>query len=31
VSGHVLNVGAGARTSLLELASMVEDVTGRQS
>lgn len=29
VNGHVLNVGAGARTSLLELTSMVEEVTGR--
>jgi UDP-glucose 4-epimerase len=29
VSGHVVNVGAGARTSLLQLASMVEEVTGR--
>lgn len=30
VNGHVVNVGAGARTSLLELASLVEAVTGLQ-
>jgi UDP-glucose 4-epimerase len=30
VNGHVVNVGAGARTSLLELAALVESVTGRQ-
>lgn len=30
VNGHVVNVGAGARTSLLELAALVEAVTGRQ-
>ncbi len=29
VSGQVVNVGAGARTSLLQLASLVEEVTGR--
>lgn len=29
ISGHVVNVGAGARTSLLQLASLVEEVTGR--
>lgn len=28
VSGHVVNVGAGSRTSLLELVAMVEEVTG---
>jgi UDP-glucose 4-epimerase len=28
VNGHVLNVGAGARTSLLELKALVEEVTG---
>jgi UDP-glucose 4-epimerase len=30
VSGHVVNVGAGARISLLELAALVEGVTGRR-
>jgi len=29
VNGHVLNVGAGARTSLLELKALVEEATGR--
>jgi UDP-glucose 4-epimerase len=28
VSGHVVNIGAGSRTSLLELVEMVQDVTG---
>jgi UDP-glucose 4-epimerase len=28
VSGHVVNVGAGSRTSLLELVKLVEDVSG---
>jgi len=30
VSGHVVNVGAGSRTSLLDLVTMAEDITGRQ-
>lgn len=30
VSGHVVNVGAGRRTSLLELVELVEAVTGRR-
>lgn len=29
VNGHVVNIGAGARTSLLELAALVESITGR--
>ncbi len=29
VSGQVVNVGAGARTSLLEMVSLVEEATGR--
>lgn len=29
VNGHVVNVGAGARTSLLELKTLVENITGR--
>jgi UDP-glucose 4-epimerase len=29
VSGNAVNVGAGQRTSLLELVSMVEEITGR--
>jgi len=29
VNGHVVNVGAGARTSLLELKALVEEMTGR--
>jgi nucleoside-diphosphate-sugar epimerase len=28
VSGHVVNIGAGSRTSLLELVEMVQDVVG---
>ena len=30
VSGHVVNVGAGSRTTLLDLVGMAEDITGRQ-
>jgi UDP-glucose 4-epimerase len=30
VSGHCVNVGAGSRTSLLELVRLAEDVTGRR-
>ncbi len=30
VSGHVVNVGAGSRTSLLDLVRSVEEVTGRK-
>lgn len=30
VSGHVVNVGAGSRTSLLELVRIVEEVSGSQ-
>ena len=30
VSGHCVNVGAGSRTSLLELVRLVEEVTGRR-
>lgn len=30
VSGHVVNVGAGSRTSLLELVRLVESITGRR-
>jgi UDP-glucose 4-epimerase len=30
VNGHVVNIGAGARTSLLELSSLIAEVTGRQ-
>jgi UDP-glucose 4-epimerase len=29
VSGHVFNVGAGTRTSLLELVNLIREVTGR--
>ena len=29
VSGHVVNIGAGTRTSLLDLVRLVEEVTGR--
>jgi UDP-glucose 4-epimerase len=30
VSGNVVNVGAGSRTTLLDLVGMAEDITGRQ-
>jgi UDP-glucose 4-epimerase len=30
VSGHVVNIGAGSRVSLLELVALAEDVTGKR-